>query len=57
MMKIISQDHNTAVALTSLIILAFLNLITFRQIKKLDDKVTEMHEQWKKDRQSDNHKL
>ncbi|GGE17142.1 hypothetical protein GCM10007275_10470 [Jeotgalicoccus coquinae] len=56
-MKIISQDHNTAVALTSLIILAFLNLITFRQIKKLDDKVTEMHEQWKKDRQSDNHKL
>lgn len=56
-MRIISQDHDTAVALTSLIILCFLNLITFKQIKKLDDKVTEMHKQWMKDRQSDNHKL
>ena len=56
-MKIISQDHNTAVSITSLIILSFLNLITFKKIKKLDKKVKEMHEQWKKDRQSDNHKI
>ena len=56
-MNIISQDHNTAVALTSLIILGFLNLITFKKFKKLDDKVTAMHEQWKKDRQSENHKI
>lgn len=56
-MKIISQDHDTAVALTSLIILGFLNIITFKKIKKLDDKVNEMSAQWKKDRQSDNHKI
>ena len=56
-MKIISNDHDTTVALTSLIILGFLNLITFKQIKKLDDKVKEMSEQWRKDRKSDNHKV
>lgn len=56
-MKIISNDHETTVALTSLIILGFLNIITFKQIKKLDDKVTEMSEQWRKDRKSDNHKI
>lgn len=56
-MKIISNDHDTTVALTSLIILGFLNLITFKQIKKLNGKVKEMREQWQKDRKSENHKI
>lgn len=56
-MKIISNDYDTTVALTSLIIFGFLNIITFKQIKKLDDKVKEMNEQWRKDRKSDNHKI
>lgn len=56
-MKIISQDNSTSVALTSLIILWILNLLTFKQIKKLDAKVTGMRAQWQKDRQADNHKI
>lgn len=56
-MRIISNDHDTSVAITSLIILGFINIITFKQIKKLDNKVKEISEQWKKDRKSENHKI
>lgn len=56
-MKIISGDNSSSVALTSLIILGFLNFLTLKKFKKLDDKVKRMQEDWKKERENANHKV